>query len=180
MPPQSPVALLVAILVVIALAAPVFAAKMTNYNTSSLGIVGVNAPLVELTTGANSGVSDHVASFSIGTNRTTFSAQLRGYGGASTVVTDLFHIVNVDGAPHAVVLTGTQVTNAQVTTLTFEIFDGAASKGVLNLKSAGPTLDLGSMPAGKTYTVKMDLKLAVGAGGNNVNQPLNLVLRVTP
>lgn len=161
-------------------ASVVVATRTFSYGSSSSSVSGTVAPYIQFVAGADSAASDHVSAFAIGTNRTTFSATLIGFGGAKVVVTDLVNLSNVHAAAHAVTLTGTQVTNEKITNLSLEVFNGGTSLGYLDFMSAAPSRSLGSMAVGAVYTVRLVWACADGATSSDATATMTVRMVVSP
>lgn len=147
------------------------AAITLTYTTSSTVTTSVAAVPVQFLAGTDAGPSalgTYVSSYSISTNRTHITTTLKGVPEASVVMGSFFRLQNVDTASHAVTLATPQVTNAYVTAYRFEVYDASdALQATLDLKAGAPSATF-TMPAGSTYTAKLTLTLASGAGADNV------------
>lgn len=158
----------VAIVVVASLAA---AAITVTYTTSSTLTTGVTAAPIQFQAGDDAGPSvlgDFVTAYAISGNATYVTASIKGVPESTLTLGSFVKIRNVDDEAHAVTLATTQVSNAYVTGYTLALYDGSnALAGTLNLTSASPTVTV-TIPAGSTYTGRLVLSLATGAGANNV------------
>lgn len=143
------------------------AAVTLTYSTHSTQSLAVKAAPVVFEAGADAAPSDYVPAFSLTTNRTAYSADLRGVPEASVTIDDLVHLKNVDTRPHAVILTGASDANPYVTTYRLDLMSGTMIIGTLDLKSASPSLHVTLAP-GDALTTRVTIELASGAGNDNV------------
>lgn len=157
------------------------AITLTYSNTSTL-TTSVTPPPVQFVTGTDAGPStltDYVTAYAISTNKTYITATVKGVPEASLVVGSFLKLTNVDNAAHVVTLTTTQVSNAYVSAYTIEIQNTlSATQSTLTLTAASPSASV-TIPAGETWTGKLTLTLATGAGVNNVALTNALTLAVT-
>lgn len=147
------------------------AAISLTYTATSSQSLGVKAAPVTFSAGADGGVSDYVPSLSLSTNKTSFTATLKGVPEATVTLGDLVDLSNVDSRAHSVTITAPQNSNSFVTAYKVDWYDGATLVGTLDFKAASPSVSFASMVAGKVYAAKVTITLAAGAGANNVNDP---------
>lgn len=156
---------------VLAIVGTAAAAITLTYTTTSSQTLSTKAVPVTYVSGADSAISDYVTAFSISTNKTSFSASVKGVPEATVVIGDLVDVSNVDTRVHTVTVSTAQNTNALVTAYKIDWFDGATNVGTLDFKAASPSVTFTNMAAAKTYVGKVTITLAAGAGLNNVADP---------
>lgn len=156
----------VALLVFCVVAPTVLAGALVQYSASTTTLAATSPP-VRFGAGADSGNGAYVTGFSLGTNQTTFNANLAGLPGATVVITELVTVRNVDTVARSVTLRGDTVTNPRVQTLSIEVRNGPALIATLDLKAGSPAAVLGAMPAGATYSCLMKIRLSDGAGAHD-------------
>lgn len=162
-----------AVVAVVSLAGAAAAAITITYsNNSTLTTSATSAP-VQFLAGDDAGPSAltrYVTAYALSTNSTYFTATLAGVPEASLVIGSFFKIRNVDSASHGVTLSTANVTNSLVTSYTIQILDDSSNvAGTLDLRSASGTVSQTvTIPASTTYTGKVTIALASGAGANNV------------
>lgn len=167
--------LLVAALVLVALAVSADAA--VAWRTQSTITLSVGAPLAQFAQGAGATRSHFVSGFALSSNATSFSATIQGRAGGAVVVNDMVEIVSHSGASRTVTLRATQVTNAQVSTLSWTVRNGTTTVATLDARQASPSVTF-ALPAGATYLVDLRVTILPGAGHNNADVPLALGLSV--
>lgn len=159
---------ILALLAVTGLAA---AAITITYSTDSTLTTSVTPAPVQFLAGDDAGpgsLTDYVTAYAISSNKTYITTTLKGVPESSLVVDSFFKLQNVDDASHGVTLSTPQVANAYVTTYTIGIFDASnALQDTLTLTAGTPSATV-TIPAGETYTAKLTLGLATGAGADNV------------
>lgn len=159
-----------AVIAVVSLAGAAAAAITITYsNSSTVATTATSAP-VQFVAGDDSAIGRYVTAYSLSTNRTYFTATLAGIPEAQLVVGSFVKLQNVDSASHSVTLSTSNVTNSLVTAYTIQILDGSNNvQGTLDLRSASSTVSTTfTLPASTTWTAKVTLTLASGAGANNV------------
>jgi hypothetical protein len=156
---------------VLVLAGTAAAAVSLTYASTSSQSLGVKAAPVQYVGGADSALGDYVTAFTISTNRTFYTAVVKGVPEAIVTIGDLVDVSNVDARAHNVTLSAPQNTNANVLAYKTDFYDGATLVGTIDFKAASPSTTFTSMAAGKTFTGKVTIQLAGGAGANNVNDP---------
>lgn len=165
----------------LAVAGVAAAAVTITYSNSSTLTTSVTPPPVQFLAGDDAGPSaltDYVTAYAISTNKTSFSSTVKGVPEASLAVGSFFKLQNVDDASRTITLSTSQVTNAYVTAYTVQIYNSAnVLQGTLTLTAASPSVTV-TMPAGSTYSAKLTLTLATGAGANNVALSNSLALTV--
>lgn len=156
---------------VLAIIGTAAAAISLTYSTTSSQALSTKPVPVTYIAGADSGLSDYVTAFSISTNKTSFSASVKGVPEATVVIGDLVDVSNVDSRAHTVTISTTQNTNALVTAYKIDWFDGVTNVGTLDFKTASPSVTFTNMAAGKTYVGRATITLAAGSGLNNIADP---------
>ena len=169
-------------LILLLVVAGVAAAAITvTYTTSSTITTSVTPPPVQFLAGDDAGPSaltDYVSAYSISTNKTYFTATVKGVPEATLTVDSFFKLENVDDAPRAVTLSTAQVSNAFVSAYTIQLYNPSnALQGTLTLTAASPSVTV-TIPAGTVYYAKLTLTLATGAGLNNVALSNTLAISV--
>lgn len=164
---------------ILVLAGTAAAAVSLTYASSSSQTLGVKAAPVQYVAGADAAIGDYVTAFSLSTNKTYYTAAIRGVPEASVTLSDLVDISNVDARSHNVTLSAPQNANANVQTYKIDWYDGATLVGTLDFKAASPSVTFSSMAAGKTYVGKLTVALGSGAGANNVNDALAVAMAVS-
>ena len=152
---------------VILVAGSAIAAITLTYSSVSSQTLGTKAVPVQFEVGADGGASDYVA-LTISTNKSFFTATLRGVPEASVVMDNVIQVHNVDSRVHTVTLSTTQNTNSFVTVYKIDFFDATTNVGTFDLKAASPTVTFASLAVNKVLTGKVTITLAAGAGANNV------------
>lgn len=158
------------------------AAITLTYTTTSTLTTSVTPPPIQLVAGTDTGsLSDYVTAFTISTNKTYVTTTVKGVPEATLAVGSFLKIQNVDDASHGVTLSTANVTNSLVTAYTLEVYDTTpALQGTLNLRAATATPSVTfTVPAGETWTLKLTLTLATGAGADNVALSNSLTLATT-
>lgn len=160
------------ILAVIVVVTGVAAAAITvTYTTNSTLTTSVTPPPIQLLVGDDTGSpTDYVTALAISTNKTYLTSTVKGVPEATLTVGSFFKIENVDDVAHPVTLSAPNVTNALATAYTIEIYDDTDTLvDTLDLRDASNTVSAtATIPAGTTYSTKLTLTLASGAGANNV------------
>lgn len=173
---------LVAAVGLVAVAGVAAAAITYLYSTNSTLSTSVVAAPVQFQAGDDAGpsaLSTAVTAYSISTNKTYFTATVKGIPEGSLVIDSFAKLANVDSASRAVSISTTQVSNAFVTAYTVEILNATnVSKGTLTLTDASPSVTV-TIPATETYHAKLTLTLATGAGANNVALSNGLTISLT-
>jgi len=160
------------------------AAITVTYTTTSTVTTSVTPPPIQFLAGDDAGpaaLTDYVTAYSISANKTYITSTVKGVPEATLLVTSFFKLTNVDDASHAVTLSSANVTNSLVSAYTIAIYDTTPSLvDTLNLRAASGTVTASAtIPAGQTYTARLTLTLASGAGANNVDLSNALTLTFT-
>jgi hypothetical protein len=156
---------------VLVLAGTAAAAVSLTYATTSSQALGVKTVPVQYAAGPDAALGDYVTAFSISTNKTYYTATLKGVPESIVTLGDVVDVTNVDARAHNVTLTAPQNANANVLVYKVDWYDGATLVGTLDFKAASPSATFSGMAAAKTYAGKVTVHLAGGAGSNNVNDP---------
>lgn len=170
------IASLLAILGVSAVAAA--AVTLSFSNTSTVTSEVTPAPVV-FAAGSDAGTGTYVSGWTLSSNATYFSVTLKGVPEMALTVGDLFHVTNQDTSAHSVTISAPQVTSAHITTYSIAFYNGGSLVGTLNLKDASPSLTLTDIPASTTYTARVTLALATGAGNHNAQATTTFTMAVT-
>lgn len=144
-------------------------AIVLTYSQTSTLTTGVTPPPIQFVAGADtSPLTDYITAFSVSTNKTSISATVKGVPEATLTIDSIFKLTNVDNAAHTATLSTPQVSNAYVSSYIIEIYDTTPTlAATLTLTAASPSASV-TIPAGETWTAKLTLQLASGAGSNNV------------
>lgn len=158
--------------VALVLSAGLAAAAITvTYSTSSTLTTSVTSAPVQFVAGDDAGPSalgTFVSAYAISSNKTYVAATVKGVPEASMVIDSFVKLNNVDSGARTVTLATSQVSNAYVTAYTLQVYNAAnALQGTLTLTAASPSTSF-TIPAGETFTGKLTLTLATGAGADNV------------
>lgn len=170
---------LTAALVVAGVAA---AAITVTYTTTSTLTTSVTPPPIQFLVGDDTGsLSDYVTQMTISSNKTYLQTTLKGVPEATVTVDSFFKIRNVDDASHAITLSTANVTNSLVTAYTIQIYDATPTLvDTINLRAATATVGASAtIPAATTYSGKVTITLASGAGVDNVALSNSLTLTFT-
>ena len=160
----------IATLAVVGVAA---AAITLTYTTNSALTTSVTPPPIQFAAGGDSGPSaltNYVTAYALSTNKTYFTATVKGVPESSLVVGSFFTIKNVDASnSHDATITTTQVSNAFVSAYTIQIYDGSnVLQSTLDLKAGSPSATFTVPASASTWYGKLTLTLATGAGADNV------------
>lgn len=158
------------ILAIVIVAGFAAAAIGVTYTTPIAVTAGVVPPPVQFAPGADTrSVTDHVTAFAVSPEKTYFTSTVKGVPEATLEVGSYVKILNTDDASHGVTITTDAVTgNAFVSAFTIRFYDASSTlAGTLDLDAASPSVTL-TIPAGETWTGKLTLTLASGAGADNV------------
>lgn len=166
----------VAVVVIIAAATGVQAA--ISWSTTSTTTTSVTPPPVQLELGNGANKTHYFSPpLTLSANGTLVSGTLSAKAGADARVKNVLKIANRDAALQNVTLTATQVTNANVEAFTWSVYDGNTLVGILDLKSATPSLAF-ALPAAATYRLDLRIDIADGAGKDNSPTSFDLSERV--
>lgn len=172
-------ALLIGVLVVVGFAAAAIVLTYTNTSTVTTSVTAAPIQYLAGTDAGPSTLSSYVTAYTISTNKTYFTATVKGVPESSVVVGDFVQITNVDSASHAINISTPQVTNAYVSAYKLDVYNATnALQGTLTLTAATPYTAL-TVPAGATWYGKLTLTLATGAGNDNVALSNALTMTVT-
>lgn len=171
---------LVTVAVVLSVGAATAAISLVYSNASTVTTSAIPAP-VQFVAGDDAGPSTltrYVSAYSLSTNRTYLTATVNGVPESTLTVDSFFKLTNVDTAARTVTLGTAQVTNAYVTGYAVQLYDPEGNlDATVNMLGATPSATL-PMAAGETYTAKLTLTLAPGAGAHNVALTNALTLSV--
>lgn len=172
---------LAALIVVSGVAA---AAITVTYTTTSTVSTTTTPPPIQFLAGDDAGpaaLTDYVTAYSISSNKTYITSTVKGVPEATLLVGSFFKLQNVDDASHAITLSSANVTNSLVTAYTIGIYDTTPTLvDTLDLRAASGTVTASAtIPAGQTYSARLTLTLASGAGANNVDLSNALTLTFT-
>lgn len=166
----------VAAVVIIAAATGVQAA--ISWSTTSTIATSVGAPPVQLELGNGANKTHYFSPpLTLSANGTLVSGTLSAKAGADARVKEVLKIANRDVATQNVTLTATQVTNANVEAFSWSLYNGSTLVGILDLKSATPSLAF-ALPPSTTYRLDLRIDLADGAGNTNSPASFDLSERV--
>lgn len=170
---------ILAVLVLAGFAAAAITLTYTNTSTLSTSVTPAPIQFVAGDDAGPSALTDYVSAYTISTNKTYMTATVKGVPEATLTVGSFFKLQNVDDASHDITLSTPQVSNAYVSVYTIQIFNGAdVSQGTLTLTDATPTVSV-TIPASSTFYAKLTLRLATGAGIDNVALTNALTLTTT-
>lgn len=158
-------------LAVLAVAGLATAAVTLSYTNTSTVTTSVAPAPVQFLAGSDAGpaaLSDYVTAYSISTNKTFITATVKGIPEGTLAVGSFFQLRNVDDTARSVTLSTAQVTNAYVTAYTLQVYTANNTlASTLSMTSTSPSATF-TLPAGATYTARLTLTLASGAGADNV------------
>lgn len=151
-------------------------AGISVVSTSTL-TTGVVAPPVKFELGASGSSARYFSPFTLSSNATILSGTMLGRAGADLYAKDAIRVVNSRASAQTVVLSSTQLTNAQLDVFELKLYNGATLVATMDMEGASPSLSF-SLPASTTYRIDMRLDLADGAGNNSAPASFQLALRV--
>lgn len=171
---------LMAVAAILSVGAATAAISIVYAQDSTVTTSAIPAP-VQFGAGDDAGpstITRYVSDYSLSANRTYLTATVNGVPESTLTVESFFKLTNVDAATRTVTLGTEQVTNAYVTGYTIQLYDPAGNlDATLDILGASPSATL-PMAAGETYTAKLTLTLASGAGAHNVALTNALALSV--
>lgn len=113
-------------------------------------------------------LSAYVPAYELATNLSSISATVHGVAESSLVIDSFFKLHNSDARSHAVTLTATPAANSYVQGYAIAIYEASgAPQATLDLATAAPTASF-VVPPGATFSARLTLTLASGAGADNV------------
>ncbi|HUR68809.1 MAG TPA: hypothetical protein VM370_06140 [Candidatus Thermoplasmatota archaeon] len=164
-------------LLLLLLATPAASAAISLVATSSTLTTSAVAPPVTLALGAAGSSARYFSSWTLSSNATSVTGTVLGRAGADWYAKGVFDIVNGRTSAQTVLLSSTQLTNAQLDVFVLYVYNGTTLVGSFDLEAASPSLTF-TLPASTTYRLDMRLDLADGAGNHNAPSSLSLALRV--
>lgn len=139
------------------------------YGTDSTVTTQSTDPPVQYLAGDDAGpstLSDYVTAYSFSTNKTSFTATVKGVPEATLTVGSFFKLDNLDDASKSVTLSTAQVSNTKITAYAIKVFNaGGTLQATLDLKASSPSAAF-TIPAhgnaGEPFYATLELTLASG------------------
>jgi hypothetical protein len=150
-----------------------------SWTATSTLTTSATSVLVQFASGAGSTNLRHLSSFSLSTNKTSFTATLVGLPGGDSNVTDVARVTNAGASSATVTLTASQVTTANVNTLNWTVRTSSSTVGTMNVTAASPSITF-TLASGATDFLDLRYKLAPGSGTNNATPTFTLSLALAP
>lgn len=142
------------------------ASMVLSYPTPSTATFSLKAPPVVWQAGPDSSGNSFVAAWSLSQNATYFTLTLRPVPEANVTWGNLTTLSNQDTQAWNVAVSATSLSaypNVVSFRIEFYAYGTNTLVGAMNLTSASPSLNLGSMAAGTSHYVKTSIQLGTGA-----------------
>lgn len=136
------------------------------------------APPMHFEKGDNADDKRWFKSFSLSTNKTSFTAEVKPRAGGTVYISDVVRTVNADDEQRSIVLTGSEVTNSKIEAFEWHVRDGSSRVAALDHTTADPSASY-TLPADGAYRLDLKIDLEQGAGRHNAGISFTVQLEVT-
>lgn len=141
------------------------AGVLLTYNTSSASTLTIKAPPVQWGAGSDASNTGFVPSWALSSNRTYFTVTLNSVPEGNVTWGNLTTLTNADTAAWNVQVSGPDLSSyTHVTTFRLEFYNPNGVVGALNLTAGQTSLNLGSLAAGGSLSVRVIAQLTSGTG----------------
>jgi hypothetical protein len=153
------------------------AITMTSSSNSDV-TVDVLEPPVTFEKGENADDKRWFNSFSMSTNKTSFSATVKPRVGGHSYIHDVVRTLSQDDQDRTITLTGSQESNAKVERFQWRVYNGSNFKGVMDHTASNPSAQF-TLPSQEKFRLDLEIDLEQGAGKKNAGISFWVQLEVT-
>lgn len=151
------------------------AGVLITYNTGSTSTLALKGPPVVWGAGADASSTGFVPSWALSSNRTYFTVTLNSVPEANVTWSNLTTLTNQDTAAWTVQVDGPDLSAySHLTTFRLEFYNPSGTVGALNLTAGQTSVNLGSMAAGASLSVRVYAQLAGGTGLQDLPPAIHL------